>query len=533
VTPHPGTPDDRATMGRIAEHTEQDEMDQIGWTFRDPELRAAATGGQGVEFERLELLGDAVADAILLPWIYKWSTGTVAVLSGARQQLVSDASLDHLSLLTGLHRTLPKHVRTSAEHRADQVEAVVGAAFIDGGWDAAIAVCETLFGAWLAEPEGVADRAARIDTAVTRRDRRWHWTRAVWTSGADAPHRRGGQAGDPIEAELDALIDGLAHVGRSQPSVWVEVSDDLLAEMNLGPASPHAARIGELRALLAGFAGVWYVPSERLDTTLDPWSADLAADGVLTPFEASLGHDLVRPALERLALHPSEEQRRLGFVGIGVLKSASTLRAFRSAGKRAHALHTTVHEELALDRLQRAAFAVGLVDLLFPGARPADPVALTRAALGATAVDAGPAFAVDLAQRWLAQIRVADTPLDDLCSIDAIIGGTPDDPARYVDVSLLTPDREMHWRLDDDGVGLHVVALDGISAALDSIDRRHDTRPILIGAPVGVVRAVEHGGDDRNHAVTDAVHRFLGRIQQRGLRVIWHGPVNGSHSPTS
>lgn len=506
-------------------------MEQIGWTFRDPDLRAAAAVGRGVEFERLELLGDAVADAIVLPWLYTWSTGTVAVLAGARQQLVSDATLDHLSLLTGLHRTLPKDRRT-AEHRADQVEAVIGAAFVDGGWEAATAVCESIFGSWLAEPAGVADRAARIDAVVTELDDGWHWKRAVWTSGTDAPHRRGGRADDPLAAEIEALVDGLAHIGRSQPTVWVEVSDELCAEMNLGAASAHAPRIGELRAMLAGFDGVWFVPNERIDTTLDPWDPDLEPDGVITAFESSLGHDLVRPALERLALRPSEEQRRLGFVGIGILKSASSIRAYRETDQRAQALHDAVHAELALDRLQRAVFAVGLVDLLFPGARPTDPVALIRAALGALAVDAGPARAVDLADDWLEHVRIEDTKLDDLCSIDVVLGGDPLDGHRHVEVSLLTPDQEMHWRLDDDGIGLHAVALEGICAALDSIDRRHQARPILVGAPVGVIRAVDSGGDARNPHVADAVARFLGRIDQRGLRVIWHGPVQGSRRAT-
>src|SRR5690606_31966618 len=159
---------------------------------------------------------------------------------------------------------------------------------------------------WLAEPAGVADRAARIDAVVTELDDGWHWKRAVWTSGTDAPHRRGGRADDPLAAEIEALVDGLAHIGRSQPTVWVEVSDEFCAEMNLGAASAHAPRIGELRAMLAGFDGVWFVPNERIDTTLDPWDPDLEPDGVITAFESPLGHDLVRPALERLALRPSE-----------------------------------------------------------------------------------------------------------------------------------------------------------------------------------------------------------------------------------
>ncbi len=504
-------------------------VQQIGWQFQDRALRDIVASGSGIEFQRLELLGDALADAILLPWLYTWSTGTVAVLAGARQQLAGDRSLDHLAVLTGLHGVLPSDQRHSADHRADAVEAAIGACYVDGGWPAATEACEAVFGAWLSEPAGVAERAARIDVAAVPDRDRWRWRCVVWTSGAEEPYERSGSSEDPIEAELDALADGLVHLGRAHPSVWVELSDELRAEMNAGPESVHADRIRELRALLAAFDGVWFVPSERLDTTIDPWTSEVIADGVISHFEAHLGHDLVRPALERLALHPGEEQRRLGFVGIGILKSASSIRAYeRHPHHKVSELHQLVHEELARDRLQRAAYAVGLVDLLFPGARPADPVSLIRAALGATAVDATPQQAVELAGEWLDRIRIADTPIDNVSAIEAAVSGSGGQ-RRHVEISLVTPDGEVHWHLEEVGVGLQALTLDGISAALDTIDAPHDQRPILITAPSGVMRAVDNGIDPRRNAdLTGAVSRFMSRVDQRGLRVVWHSAAGSA-----
>lgn len=504
-------------------------MQEIGWEFQDRSLRDLVAVGDGPEFQRLELLGDAVADAILLPWLYNWSAGSVAVLAGARQQLAKDRSLDHLSILTGLHGVLPRDVRNSPEHRADVVEAAIGASFVDGGWAAATEVCEAIFGAWLEEPAGVADRAARIDVAVVPAGDGWKWRCVVWSSGASDPYQRSGSADDSIEGEIAALTAGLIRLGRSQPTVWIELSDDLRDEINEGANSPYVDRILELRTLLAAFDGVWFVPSERLDTTIDPWTSDLIADGEITPFEARLGHDLVRPALERLALRPGSEQRRLSLVGIGILKSASAIRAYHRYPKSpVSKLHDLVHEELAADRLQRAAFAVGLVDMLFPGVRPADPVTLIRAALGATAVDATPQYAVELASEWLDRLRIDDTHIDDLSAIEAAVSGSGNS-RRHVEISLMTPEGEAHWRLEDQGIGLHTLALDGISAALDSIEPPHDQRPILITAPGGVMRAVDDGVDARRYPdLAAAVSRFLGRVDSRGLRVVWHSGVSGT-----
>ncbi|MGY6502484.1 MAG: ribonuclease III domain-containing protein [Acidimicrobiales bacterium] len=503
-------------------------MQEVGWEFEDRTLLAAARAGDGTEFQRLELLGDAVADAVLLPWLYSWSTGTVAVLAGARQQLTSDATLDHLSVLTGAHGALPADLRSSASHRADMIEALVGAAYVDGGWPAATAVCETVFGAWLSAPSGVADSAARIDTSVTPDGDRWRWRTQVWTTGTDAPQSDRGDDTDPVAAELAALTAGVHLAGRAPTAVWLEVSDDLRAAMVAGRSSPHADAIQVLRALLAAYDGVWFVPGDRLDTSLDPWAPDLVADGILTPFETSVGHDLVRSGLERLALHPGSEQRRLAFVGGGILKTASAVRACEAIPSgRVKTLHDAVHAELALDRLHRAAFAAGLVDLLFPGTRPTDPVALIRAVLGATAVDAGPAHAVGLAATWLDAVRIENADLDHVCVIECHLDTAPGGDRR-IEIVLVTPDETATWTLVDDTVDHHALAIEGLCAALDCIDDAFDDTPILVGAPAGVVRAVDGPGVPRDDPDTAAaVARFLHRIDQRGLCVLWHGPVQG------
>ncbi|MEY4230576.1 MAG: Ribonuclease-III-like, partial [Actinomycetota bacterium] len=120
----------------------------IGWNFRDRTLLDAAYAGDGNDFQRLEFLGDAVADAVLVRWIHRWSTGTVAVLAGAREQITSDRTLARISHVTGLRNVLSPTLRRVPERPGDLIEALVGAAFLDGGWPAATAACEALFGQW-------------------------------------------------------------------------------------------------------------------------------------------------------------------------------------------------------------------------------------------------------------------------------------------------------------------------------------------------------------------------------------------------
>jgi len=128
----------------------------IGYRFRDPALlRQALThrSFSSCHNERLEFLGDGVLNFVIAAALYahfpKLSEGE---LSRARAGLVNQQSLfqvaqslelgDALQLGEGEHKTGGCR-RPSI--LADALEAVIGAVFLDGGFDAAREVVVTLF----------------------------------------------------------------------------------------------------------------------------------------------------------------------------------------------------------------------------------------------------------------------------------------------------------------------------------------------------------------------------------------------------
>lgn len=323
-------------------------------------------------------------------------------------------------------------------------------------------------------------------------------------------------------AELDALVTGVDAAGDVPRDLWVEMSDEARAAMDPTELTEHADAAQTLRALLAGFDGIWYVPADGLSTAEPLWGSDGGPDGTLTAFEARVGHDLVRPVLERLALRPGTEQRRLALVGNAVLRSASVLRAFHRHPDVAEGdLDVTIQRDLAIVHLQVTALRLGLLDLLFPGERPVAAAALVRACLGAVAVDAGPEHAVGLATQWLDAVRVGGDDLDHVALISCQV--QPDG----VQVELITPDRELTWTLADAEAPRTAIAIQGISAALDSLPTSHDGHGLILEAPSRVVGALERTDGKVPPPLGTAVERFLARVRARDLRMVLTVP--GDH----
>ena len=132
----------------------------IGYRFRDEDLlrRALTHASYGAAHnERLEFLGDSVLNcAVALELYSKFPQLTEGELSRLRASLVSQPSL---AVAAGTH-DLGSHLQLGEGERktggarrpsvlADALEAVVGAAFLDGGFDAARTVVQRLFGAAL------------------------------------------------------------------------------------------------------------------------------------------------------------------------------------------------------------------------------------------------------------------------------------------------------------------------------------------------------------------------------------------------
>lgn len=128
--------------------------DKIKYNFRDKELLKTALthssysrehGTEIAHNERLEFLGDAFLDAIISAELYRMFPGKEeGFLSRTRAALVCEKSLvlqahrvelgDHLRLGHGEEKT---GGRERDSILADALEAVIGAVFIDGGYECA------------------------------------------------------------------------------------------------------------------------------------------------------------------------------------------------------------------------------------------------------------------------------------------------------------------------------------------------------------------------------------------------------------
>jgi ribonuclease III len=130
---------------------------RLGHAFAQPGLlaRALTHRSSGIEHnERLEFLGDAVLNMAVSAMLYQRFSGSdEGDLTRVRAHLVREESLHRAALALGL----PQVVRLSdgetrgggaqrASILADALEALIGAAFLDGGFDAAQQVVRRLFG---------------------------------------------------------------------------------------------------------------------------------------------------------------------------------------------------------------------------------------------------------------------------------------------------------------------------------------------------------------------------------------------------
>ncbi|MEK6594677.1 MAG: ribonuclease III [Pseudomonadota bacterium] len=137
---------------------------RIGYHFNDPDLlrRALTHRSHGsANNERLEFLGDSVVNcAVALELYHKFPGLSEGELSRLRASLVNQQSLCVIAQEHGLGDQLllgEGELKSGGFRRpsilADAVEAVIGAAFLDGGFDGARAVMRTLF----ASPLGTID----------------------------------------------------------------------------------------------------------------------------------------------------------------------------------------------------------------------------------------------------------------------------------------------------------------------------------------------------------------------------------------
>ena len=130
---------------------------RLGYRFSDPQLlsRALTHRSFGADHnERLEFLGDAVLSLAVSSLLFERFAGSdEGDLTRVRAHLVREDSLHRVAVLLGLPEVLnlgEGEARGGGAQRAsilaDALEAVLGATFLDGGFDAASELVKGLFG---------------------------------------------------------------------------------------------------------------------------------------------------------------------------------------------------------------------------------------------------------------------------------------------------------------------------------------------------------------------------------------------------
>jgi ribonuclease III len=130
---------------------------RVGYRFTDANLlrRALTHRSFGVGHnERLEFLGDAVLSLAVSTLLFEHSSGSdEGDMTRVRAHLVREESLHRVALQLALPEVLflgEGEARGGGAQRAsilaDALEALIGAAYLDGGFDAAHHIVERLFG---------------------------------------------------------------------------------------------------------------------------------------------------------------------------------------------------------------------------------------------------------------------------------------------------------------------------------------------------------------------------------------------------
>lgn len=130
---------------------------RLGYRFADPALLELALTHRSVGVahnERLEFLGDAVLNLAVSSLLYdRHATSDEGDLTRVRAHLVREDSLHRAAVALGLPEALrlsEAELRAGGAQRpsilADALEAVIGAVFLDGGYEPACALVSRVFG---------------------------------------------------------------------------------------------------------------------------------------------------------------------------------------------------------------------------------------------------------------------------------------------------------------------------------------------------------------------------------------------------
>ena len=118
----------------------------LGYKFKDETLLDVAIthASYGNEhnvpsYDRLEFLGDAVLELVISETLYKkYPEDEEGDLSNRRVAIVNNQAIRNISLKLGLNKYMKIHgANTASKAKADIFESVIGAMYLDGGYNVA------------------------------------------------------------------------------------------------------------------------------------------------------------------------------------------------------------------------------------------------------------------------------------------------------------------------------------------------------------------------------------------------------------
>ena len=228
----------RATSPRGARQVhEQHALERrIGHRFRDAALleQALTHSSSGAQHnERLEFLGDGVLNCVVTEELFERFPGLAeGELTRLRASLVREAALEGLAREIGLPELLrlgkSEMISGGAQRAsilADALEAVIGAVFLDAGYDAARAAVRSVFGELLAKADPRLpgkDAKTRLQETLQAQRRELPEYRVLSVQGA--AHRK------VFEVECLARALGLSATGSgvSRQRAEQQAADNLL-----------------------------------------------------------------------------------------------------------------------------------------------------------------------------------------------------------------------------------------------------------------------------------------------------------------
>jgi ribonuclease-3 len=235
--------------------------DALGYECRDPALLEAALthrSAASAHNERLEFLGDAVLNCVIARLVFReFASANEGDLSRFRASLVSGEALAVIAaeMDLGHHVRLGSGELKSGGFRrksilADALEALFGAIYLDGGFEAAATVIERLF----------MTRLDRLPSAAELKDPKTRLQELVQSRAL------------PLPSYVVESVTGEAHSQTFQVVCSVESLG--LQAMGIGPSRRRAEQIAANEILMRLSAA----PARFIDTSTAPHAPDSTAE---------------------------------------------------------------------------------------------------------------------------------------------------------------------------------------------------------------------------------------------------------------